>query len=80
MEALDFSIHLLSSLIVSRWESDSKKCKISSYLKKYHNDVAVHLKCDPMEKTYQVILIIGNLYLVRNRVFAVLINSSVEQR
>ena len=57
-----------------------KKCKISSYLEKYNEDVAVHLKCDPTENTYQVIVIIGNLYLVRNKVFSVLIYTSAEQR
>ena len=56
------------------------KCNISSFLKKYHDDVAVHLKCDPMEKTYRVIVIIGNHYLLSNKVFVVSIYTSAEQR
>ncbi|GLJ07677.1 hypothetical protein SUGI_0072320 [Cryptomeria japonica] len=58
----------------------TRKSKISFYLKRHHDNVAVQLKFDPMEKTYQVILIIRNLYLRRRRKFVALIYRSAEQR
>ncbi|GLJ14912.1 hypothetical protein SUGI_0242700 [Cryptomeria japonica] len=58
----------------------STKCKISFYLKRYHNNVFVHLKYDSMEKTYQVLVIIGRVYQLRRDTLIVLIYRSVERR
>ncbi|GLJ49128.1 hypothetical protein SUGI_1036430 [Cryptomeria japonica] len=58
----------------------TRKSKISFYMKKYHDNVAVQLKFDPKGKTYQVILIIGNLYLLRRKKFTVLIYRSAQRR
>ncbi|XP_059069383.1 uncharacterized protein LOC131042804 isoform X2 [Cryptomeria japonica] len=37
----------------------TRKSKISCYMKKYHDDVAVKLKFDPKEKSYEVSRLIG---------------------
>ncbi|GLJ49063.1 hypothetical protein SUGI_1035010 [Cryptomeria japonica] len=53
---------------------------ISFYMKRYHDDADVHIKVNPEEKTYQVIVIIANRYLVeRNKKLLVLIYKSGEQ-
>ncbi|GLJ49068.1 hypothetical protein SUGI_1035150 [Cryptomeria japonica] len=58
----------------------TRKSKISCYMKKYHDDVAVKLKFDPKEKSYEVIVVVGNLYLLRRKKFVVLIYRSGSQR
>lgn len=58
----------------------TRKSKLSYYLKKYCNDVAVQINSDPKKKTYEVTVIIGNLILLRSKKFIVLIYRSTEER
>jgi hypothetical protein len=45
----------------------SAKRSISSYMTRYHDDVAVHLKFDSIHKTFEVTMVIGNHYLVNTK-------------
>ena len=57
----------------------TRKRKLSYYMKKYHDDVAVQLNFDPKDKSYQVTVIIGNLNILRSKKFIILIYKSVEK-
>ncbi|GLJ47988.1 hypothetical protein SUGI_1013370, partial [Cryptomeria japonica] len=59
---LTMQSHSLDDAVINR------KSKISYYMKKYHDDVAVHLKFNSNEKTYQTLGIVmykGRMILVR---------------
>ena len=43
------------------------KSSISYYMRRYHDDVAVHLEFDSSHKTFEVTLVIGNDYLVNTK-------------
>ncbi|GLJ20576.1 hypothetical protein SUGI_0374490 [Cryptomeria japonica] len=58
----------------------TKKGRISFYMKRYHDDVSVHLKFDSEGKTFQVIIILANLYHLERKNFVVLIYKSATQR
>ena len=57
----------------------TRKRKLSYYMKKYHDDVAMQLNFDPKDKSYQVTVIIGNLNILRRNKFIILIYKSVEK-